>query len=173
MPNDQNYWPQNDFHFGVGVTEVIKILTKSTEEENNSYFFINLNGFNLLKFFSDFPNMALKGKKIVIISSTQLIPLAHFCFVECDSVVAVFNSSCHIEEVISILQKNNSKNKISTMASNNTKLNYKDILLLQFFFNEGRSPFSNLIGKKIPCNCRWKLALAQKFGVRKLELLTR
>lgn len=162
-------WPASDFFFGYGIRSLVAQLKQTNEQ--SEYFFINLNGHTLKSFFREFTDFS--SKKIIIISSRRLMPLAFFWLTESEKVCGVFESSVPAEEIIKALNSTRPEVKISIpkiRASDNLKL--REVFFLQNYLEKGRLA-------EIQLNCsvkystlkNWKASIARKLGAKKLEHL--
>lgn len=130
--NDKHssFWPASDVFFGYGVINLVPRLKKTSEK--NEYLFINLNHHTIKSFFSDFSEFY--SKRIIVISSRRLMPLAIVWLTEIENVCAVFESSVPVEQLVMALNSAPQNVKISfpqLRASDSVTL--REALLLKFF----------------------------------------
>lgn len=204
MDISRNYhWPKDDHYFGMGVSELVSELNKKISMSGKTskhqlkrlvimeqdFAFINLNGYSLVGFLNEVKQCVLSKKKIIIIATEMLMPLACFCLTADIRVFAVFDCRCKVSEIVNELfskllktQKNNDVKVNEPFYSfyykkertlQQSPLTHKDVLMLRIFFTEENSSFNNILGFSSSSVYRWKVLLAGKFGVRKLELLSR
>ena len=163
----QHFWPPNDIYFGVGVASVIDEMSLITNERN--YLFVNLNQYSLhstLVFFSRNKNI---NKIIIIISSSRLMPLALFWLDNIKNVIAVFDTSTSVSEMIkkiSLYRRNGDKITAGRRECN-FKISNKDIMKMKYFLTEsGMEELQDRFMNSPSTLYRWRKEIALKFGVR-------
>ena len=171
-------WPVDDFYFRAGACALSEQLEEHAK--NQSFFFINLNRHTLRAFISEFtgitPNNIIEFTEIVhnniiIICSRRLLPLAHFWLKESRCVRAVFDSDMSVERVMMSLNKLQPDHEVMLpVCRRPLRLTHQDLLFLRSYIEQ-----SNVLSLqlKLACSCstiyRWKMMIARKFGVRKME----
>ena len=163
----QHFWPPNDIYFGGGVASVIDEMSLITNERN--YLFVNLNQYSLhstLVFFSRNKNI---NKIIIIISSSRLMPLALFWLDNIKNVIAVFDTSTSVSEMIkkiSLYRRNGDKITAGRRECN-FKISNKDIMKMKYFLTEsGMEELQDRFMNSPSTLYRWRKEIALKFGVR-------
>ena len=163
----QHFWPPNDIYFGVGVAGIIDEMSLITNERN--YLFVNLNQYSLrstLVFFSRNKNI---NKIIIIISSSRLMPLALFWLDNIKNVIAVFDTSTSVSEMIkkiSLYRRNGDKITAGRRECN-FKISNKDIMKMKYFLTEsGMEELQDRFMNSPSTLYRWRKEIALKFGVR-------
>lgn len=164
--NEELTWSENDFYFSNGIRWLLKqkVIHPSFED----CFFINLNGFTLKKFNDDI--MHIKYRKIVIISTAALMPLAYFWFINNNRVIAIFETGNLINDIEkSLLSLSMGEKFLVSNYQSSIRLSASEVILLKLHLEEEK-----LSSIKYILNCSNKVlynrmrALAKKFRVRKL-----
>ena len=161
------YWPISDLFFGYGVKSLLTGLDQSSDE--NDYFFINLNRHTLKFFLQDFAEF--RSKKIIIISSPRLMPLATFWLTESNKVCALFGSCTPVEEIVRVLNimPPETKTSLPALRAKET-MSLREVFFLKNYLEKGklaRFPLLPSMGSSTLKNR--KISVARKLGVRKLE----
>lgn len=94
-------WPEWDIYFSSGVAFLQGEL--SSRGIQMPFFFLHLDAYTLRDFLLYYPQDA--DVRIVIISSQQLLPLAHFWMAKYRQVCAVFDSKTKIEDIVATLKE--------------------------------------------------------------------
>ncbi|HDC4811430.1 TPA: Vi polysaccharide biosynthesis protein TviA [Enterobacter cloacae] len=162
----QHFWPPNDIYFGGGAS-VIDEMSLITNERN--YLFVNLNQYSLrstLVFFSRNKNI---NKIIIIISSSRLMPLALFWLDNIKNVIAVFDTSTSVSEMIKKinLYRRNGDKITAGRRECNFKISNKDTMKMKYFLTEsGMEELQDRFMNSPSTLYRWRKEIALKFGVR-------
>lgn len=162
----QHFWPPNDIYFGGGVAGVIDEMSLITNERN--YLFVNLNQYSLrstLVFFSRNKDI---NKIIIIISSSRLMPLALFWLDNIKNVIAVFDTSTPVSEMIKKISLYRNGDKITAGRREcRFKISSKDIMKMKYFLTEsGMGELQDRFMNSSSTLYRWRKEVALKFGVR-------
>ena len=162
-------WPASDFYFHTGVSALSEKLKKNVKSQG--FFFINLNRYTLRAFMREFSGITHSG--IVIICSKPLLPLAHFWLKEGCCVRAVFESNVSVDSVARELNNLKPEGKMTPpFRPSFRKLTHQDLFLLRNYIEQ-----SEVMSLQLKFSCsrstiyRWKMMIARKFGVRKIECL--
>ncbi|MFS3596287.1 Vi polysaccharide biosynthesis protein TviA [Citrobacter braakii] len=155
------------FTLGGGAASVIDEMSLITNERN--YLFVNLNQYSLrstLVFFSRNKDI---NKIIIIISSSRLMPLALFWLDNIKNVIAVFDTSTPVSEMIkkiSLYRRNGDKITAGRRECN-FKISNKDIMKMKYFLTEsGMEELQDRFMNSPSTLYRWRKEIALKFGVR-------
>lgn len=178
------HWPKHDYYFGIGVTEIVNNIKnglyldfKKIKNGDNAkdLCFINLNAYTLVSFFNEVNELVFCSSKIIVIVSTErLLPVAKFFLHEFKNVVSVYDSSCAVEQItLDLKRKLMSIKTTYSIERSEPHLTHKDIILLTMFFTDRLKYYNITGGNKCTSLYRWKTVLANKFGIKKLELLAR
>ncbi|ENO7812549.1 Vi polysaccharide biosynthesis regulator TviA [Salmonella enterica] len=167
----QHFWPPNDFYFGAGVAGIIDEVSLTTNDRN--YLFVNLNRYSLLNALSFFSRTHDVDKIIIIISSSRLMPLALFWLAECDNVIAVFDISTPVKDIIKEICRHGDGEKMMREKKDcHVKINRKDIVKMKYFLTEcGMEELQDRFMNSPSTMYRWRKELAIKFGVREPRYL--
>ncbi|MDJ0042437.1 MULTISPECIES: Vi polysaccharide biosynthesis protein TviA [Pantoea] len=160
------YWPPNDIYFGAGVKGLIDYLAVETNERN--YFFVNLNAYSLISSFHFFSHANELRKKIVIISSPRLSPLAEFWLAENDNIIAAFSCFDMPDNIVRQLIQHQPGEKIANINVRSTvKVNRKDIITMKYFLYEsGMKELTERFINSPSTVYRWRKCISEKFGVK-------
>lgn len=167
----QHFWPPNDIHFGIGISGIIDKVSLTTNDRN--YLFVNLNRYSLLRSLSFFSKINYSNKFIIIISSSRLMPLAHFWLAEYDNIIAVFDTSNSVDNIIKeiCLRRDGekiTKNKLQCQY----RINSKDIVRIKYFLSDtGMEELQDRFMNSLSTMYRWRKDIAVKFGVREPRYL--
>lgn len=162
-------WPKNDVYFHFGVNSLC--IQNKYRLNFSGVLFINLNGSNVIKLMQDINYF--RSRKIIIFSTSILLPLALFWLRENPHVLAVFKIGTPVDSIQIGLNSviNNGKMKTYDFDSS-IHLTQKEVFLLEHYLEEGKI---NNSYKHFNCGYKTlysrKSALARKFGIRKLERL--
>jgi len=167
----QHFWPPNDFYFGAAAAGIIDEVSLTTNDRN--YLFVNLNRYSLLNALSFFSRTRDINKIIIIISSSRLMPLALFWLAECDNVIAVFDISTPVEDIIKEICQPRDVEKIMREKKNShVKINRKDLVKIKYFLTEcGMEELQDRFMNSPSTMYRWRKELAIKFGVHEPRYL--
>lgn len=162
----QHFWPPNDFYFGVGVSSIIDEMSLITNERN--YLFVSLNRYSLLNTLSFFSRNKETNRNIIIISSSRLMPLALFWLYNINNVIAAFDTSMPVPEMINKISRYKNGDKITTGRKECCfNISSKDIMKIKYFLTEsGMTELQDRFMNSPSTMYRWRKEIAVKFGVR-------
>ncbi|MGS3490035.1 hypothetical protein ACB276_19710 [Enterobacter hormaechei subsp. xiangfangensis] len=157
-------WPAEDVFFNRGISLIMDSMKAVIH--TNDLLFVHLCGYNLRKFMLDFPSFE---KKLVIITSKRLRPLANFLITNYTEVIYVFDNT---ESITSICE-----NLISgTKKTRNTRLhllNHREYeLLFQYLFSGSTEKIQEKYFRSYTTVQSWKNNVAHKFNLRRLMDIT-
>lgn len=166
----QNFWPFDDIYFGTGVRNIVDSVSLVTNDRD--YLFINLNRHTLLstiKFISKSNNTS----KIVIISSSRLMPLALYWLEEYRNTIAVFDNSTAVKDIIIKITHYRIGEKIVDIKTGHIfKMNHKDIMKIEYFLKDnGINELQKRFMNSPATVYRWRKELSKKLGVREPKYL--
>lgn len=173
---NQYCWSENDPYFRAAAIGIIdKMNSGNRNVKKKEFFFVGLNALTLNCFLNDFDSIALQSYPVVIICSSDLLPLAAYILGEHRQVRAVFTNSCRVDDIITTLRKINvSGRKVvkPRRPARHQILTPKDVMILRLYMASGniKSLIKVYNGRLSTCY-NWRARIAQKFGVRKLEHL--
>lgn len=162
----QHFWPPNDIYFGVGVAGIIDEMSLITNERN--YLFVSLNRYSLRNTLIFFSRNKDINKIIIIISSSRLMPLALFWLDNIKNVIAVFDTSTPVPEMIKKISLYRNGDKITAGRREcSFKISNKDIMKMKYFLTEsGMEELQDRFMNSPSTLYRWRKEVALKFGVR-------
>ena len=104
----------------------------------------------------------------------RLLPLAAYYLAEHRQVSAVFGNTCSVDDIVATLSRNNNSGQaiIKPRLGFDQSLTSRDVFVLRYYLRQG--DISSLLdiynaGKSTCYN--WRIRVARKFGVKKLEHL--
>lgn len=162
----QHFWPPNDIYFGVGVAGIIDEMSLITNERN--YLFVSLNRYSLRSTLIFFSRNKDINKIIIIISSSRLMPLALFWLDNIKNVIAVFDTTTPVPEMIKKTSLYRNGDKITAGRREcSFKISKKDIMKMKYFLTEsGMEELQDRFMNSPSTLYRWRKEVAMKFGVR-------
>lgn len=182
IDNKSNYcWSQNDPYFRAAVIGVIDELNKTKsgkvedKKKRKEFFFVGLNALTLNFFLNEFDSILLQKHPVVIICSTNLLPLAAYILGDNRQVRAVFTNSCTVDDIIATLRRINISGRQVVKPRNlgyHQMLTPRDLMIFKHYMASGNiSCLINTYNGGISTCYNWRARVSRKFGVRKLEHL--
>lgn len=161
-------WPEHDIYFKAGVSILHEKL--NADGIRRAYYFLHLDGYTLRNFLLDLP--LATDRKIVIISSLRLLPVAHYFMANYHNVCAVFDSKTKIETLVKMLKTPLSHKGNSNVIEHSPKITCKDIIILRHYLTAGNMDYiQRRYSRSYTTVQQWKSKLACKLSIRKLEYL--
>lgn len=159
-------WPAEDLFFNRGISLIMENIKSVIH--TNDLLFVNLCGYNLRQFMLDF--LSFEKKRLVIITSKRLRPLANFLLTNHTEIIYVFD---YTESITSISENLISSTIKKPRITRLHMLNHREYdLLFQYLCSGSTEKIQEKYFRSYTTVQAWKNNVAHKFKLRRLMDIT-